>query len=291
MFDKQKYFDICEVIGEDLEKVESLLGELLPEDKNVYSEISDFIMSPSKRIRAVLCLLYLRACGFEIDSKIYELILIVELIHNASLIHDDVIDNDCIRREKKTLNARFGNKMAVISGDYVLSLVMQKLTNLGEIELFKVFSETIRAMCEGEIIQYKNLNKIPTMEDYFEKTYKKTGALFEAVLVTGMFLKSGKLDNSAREFGKNFGIAFQISDDIRNLQVGTKDIDDGIYNAPVILSENRNNITSGIEKTKGLLNNYLDIARQYIEILEENVYKSKILELLDLFYECRNDKK
>lgn len=291
MFDKQKYLDICEVIREDLKTVESCLRELFPDDKNLYSEISNFIMSPSKRIRAVLCLLYLRACGFEIDSKIYELILIVELIHNASLIHDDVIDNDCVRREEKTLNAKFGNKIAVISGDYILSIVMQKLTNFAEIELFKIFSETIRAMCEGEIIQYKNLGIVPAMEVYLDKTYKKTGVLFEAVLVAGMFLKNRKLDNNAREFGKNFGIAFQISDDIKNLQTGTKDIDDGIYNAPVILSENRNNITSGIEKTKVLLNNYLGAARQCIEILEESVYKSKILELLDLFNEYGNNKK
>ena len=205
------------------------------------------------------------------------------------MIHDDVIDNDLIRRNEQSLNAKYNNKMAVISGDYMLGIVMKKLTDLRKIELFEIFSKTINHMCEGEIIQYVNLNLIPSMDEYIEKTYKKTGALFESALVAANFAVSGEIDFNAAEFGKNFGIAFQINDDLKNVLDGAKDVKDGIYNAPVIFSGGKIVTEAGIEKTKILLNNYLENTHKYIENFENNVYKSKILELLELFNGYRVD--
>ena len=282
MFNKESYSRIYEAVKGDIQKVEAQLLEAVPFENSFYKALGGFLMSPSKRIRSVLTFLYLRANGFEIMPQHISLMCIVELIHNASLIHDDVIDRDEIRRTEKTINKKFGNKMAIIGGDYLLSTVMKKLTALGNLELFEIFSSVIKNMCEGEILQNENLYKIPTLEDYIEKTYKKTGSLFEAAVSSAMLISTGKIDDRSSRFGKNFGIAFQIRDDLNNIITGGKDIEQGIYNAPVIYSGDKNNPEAGIEKTMSLLNNYLENTKKCTVKLQDNVYKSKILELLDL---------
>ena len=282
MLDKCAYQEIFEVVKSDIKKIENRFLEILPKSCEIYSDLEKFLKSPSKRIRSVLALLYLRAIGVEVDENQLELFMIVELIHNASLIHDDVIDEEKIRRSQKNINSKFGNKMAIISGDYLLSVVMEKLTRLGKLELFEIFSKTIKEMCEGEILQYSNLYKIPTLEDYLKKTYQKTGSLFEAcVLGCVMLLTSQEVEN-AKEFSKNFGIAFQIRDDIENILKGGNDIKEGVYNAPIIFSGSIDNPVAGIEKSKVLLNNYLDIAQKCLCGMDESEYKSALKKLLEL---------
>lgn len=283
MFNAESYKKISDIVRGDVETTEKLIGKTVPEGNSLYESLFDFVMAPSKRIRSVLTFLYLRARGFEINRDVYEILALVELIHNASLIHDDVIDNDAVRRNTQSINAKFNNKIAVISGDYLLAMVMKNLTDIGKIELFKIFSKTIRCMCEGELNQYINLNRITSLDNYIEKTYKKTGSLFEAAVTSAVFTVNGKMDEASGEFGRNFGIAFQINDDLENVINDSRDIADGIYNAPVIFSGDKNITETGIEKTKILLNNYLDNTRRCIEYLDDSVYKSMILELLELF--------
>lgn len=280
MFKKDAYLNIFSAVKSDIVRIEEKLFSFVSENNNFNKSLYDFLVSPSKRIRSVLALLYLNARGFEINEKTISVLSLVELIHNASLIHDDVIDNDITRRSGKTLNSKLGNKMAVIGGDYLLAFVMQELSHFGDFELLKIFSKTIRDMCEGEILQYSNLYKIPSFEDYLEKTYKKTGSLFESAILSALLASGHK--NEKTDFGRNFGIAFQIKDDICNIINGGKDIADGVYNAPVIFGGDVNNAFAGIEKTKGLLNNYLDGCRKCILNIDDNLYKLKILELLEL---------
>ena len=282
MLDKCAYQEIFEVVKSDIKKIENRFLEILPKSCEIYSDLEKFLKSPSKRIRSVLALLYLRAIGVEVGENQLELLMIVELIHNASLIHDDVIDEEKIRRSQKNINSKFGNKMAIISGDYLLSLVMEKLTRLGKLELFEIFSKTIKEMCEGEILQYSNLYKIPTLEDYLKKTYQKTGSLFEACVLGCVMLSISQEVENAKEFSKNFGIAFQIRDDIENILNGGNDIKEGVYNAPIIFSGSIDNPVAGIEKSKVLLNNYLDIAQKCLCGMDESEYKSALKKLLEL---------
>lgn len=282
MLDKYAYQEIFEVVKSDIKKIENRFLEILPKSCEIYSDLEKFLKSPSKRIRSVLALLYLRAIGVEVDENQLELLMIVELIHNASLIHDDVIDEEKIRRSQKNINSKFGNKMAIISGDYLLSVVMEKLTRLGKLELFEIFSKTIKEMCEGEILQYSNLYKISTLEDYLKKTYQKTGSLFEACVLGCVMLSISQEVENAKEFSKNFGIAFQIRDDIENILKGGNDIKEGVYNAPIIFSGSIDNPVAGIEKSKVLLNNYLDIAQKCLCGMDESEYKSALKKLLEL---------
>lgn len=282
MLDKCAYQEIFEVVKSDIKKIENRFLEILPKSCEIYSDLEKFLKLPSKRIRSVLALLYLRAIGVEVGENQLELLMIVELIHNASLIHDDVIDEEKIRRSQKNINSKFGNKMAIISGDYLLSVVMEKLTCLGKLELFEIFSKTIKEMCEGEILQYSNLYKIPTLEDYLKKTYQKTGSLFEACVLCCVMLSTSQEVENAKEFSKNFGIAFQIRDDIENILKGGNDIKEGVYNAPIIFSGSIDNPVAGIEKSKVLLNNYLDIAQKCLCGMDESEYKSALKKLLEL---------
>jgi len=282
MLNSKSYRNIAKSVEVDIKKVEDELSLSVCGSSPVYSGLEHFLLSPSKRIRTVLTSLYLKMNGFDITPKHISLMAVVEIIHNASLIHDDVIDNDLIRRSEKNINAIFGNKMAVISGDYLLSIVMGKLCQIKVPELFNIFAGTIKNMCEGEIFQYTNLYKIPAIDEYIEKSYQKTGVLFAAGLTAAVYLSTGQKNKQADDFGSKFGIAFQIRDDINNVLNGAKDVKEGIYNAPVIYSGDKNNPLKGIEKTKVLLNNYTGGLLKDIFAFEDNVYKAKIAELLDL---------
>ena len=280
----RQYQQICDVVKADLERVSKNLifsFELQPElDK----ELEVFLSAPSKRIRSLVTILYLRASRMYLLPSHYELLAAVELIHNASLIHDDVIDESKLRRGRKTLNDKFDNQLAVISGDYLLGVSLKKLVKIGSIPVIDIFADTVKSMCLGEVNQYFNKYKKTDIEKYVEKSSQKTGSLFESALKASIILAGNEVDEKSLEFASNFGLAFQIRDDLLNVIDSDKsksasDVDEGIYNAPMILSDN---LQEGIEKTKDLLNNYVNCAKQCINDLEESIYKKSLTELLEL---------
>lgn len=270
----EKYNSIKSLVEPELNELKAEMLKGFEEHENLY----EYISAPSKNIRPVLTFLFLKASGYEITQEQTKVQAAVELIHNASLLHDDVIDESETRRQFSSFNKKEGNRLAVISGDFVLSLALKKLVETGSTEILNIFATTLKKMCLGEIFQNKSKFQIPTMEDYLEKTYNKTGALFEASLKAA--LPSGK----SAEFAKNFGIAFQIRDDILNITNKSADSDilNGIYTAPVIYSGNPDNPLEGIEKAKDLLDTYLERAGKCIQILPQNKYKSTLTELTEI---------
>ena len=143
-------------------------------------------------------------------------------------------------------------------------------------------------MCFGEINQHFNRYKIGTIEDYIEKSKNKTAYLFETALIAPFIYEKSSIISIASEFGLNFGIAFQIKDDIKNLtsKENSKpiknDIEEGIYTAPVIYAQSAENYLNGVEKAGCLLNNYVSKAENLIENFENNIYTSALRELLEL---------
>lgn len=283
-----KYGKITEYVSKEVDSLKNFidteLGELNSGEKKFDCAITKFVGAKSKHIRSVLAFLYLKSKGFEIDEKQIRFQAIIELIHNASLIHDDVIDGSQVRRSEKSLNANLGNHLSVIGGDFVLSYVLKYLVNLGEIELLGMVSDTISTMCKGEVSQYYSKYEIPKIDEYLKKTYAKTGALFELALSGAEFLASGKISEETKDFAKNFGIAFQIRDDIKNVvdNPPNGDIQNGIYTAPVIFSENITEPLAGLEKAKDLLDNYIRQSALCLKNSDESDYKRAICELLDL---------
>lgn len=285
----EKFNKIKSVATVELSCIEELLTKNIVVREPLNQSLKNFLNQPSKRIRSLLSILYLKANNENLNVNQTEFLSVIELIHNASLIHDDIIDECSTRRGQKTIGAEFDNKLAVISGDYILSVAMEKLTKIGDINLIKKISQTIKQMCIGEINQNFDRFKIGTIEQYIDKTCNKTAYLFETALTGTMQLckKNYDLKNIA-EFGLNIGIAFQIRDDILNITQKDKekpsqnDITEGIYNAPVIYGTENDNYQSGIEKTKILLNNYVNEAENLIVELPTNKYSEAIKDFLEL---------
>lgn len=283
-----KYKKITETIKDDLTRLE----EELKSEINLYPALNEalagFLTSKSKRIRAVAAFLYLRANEFEPDERQYNLQTAVEIIHNASLLHDDVIDECDTRRGQTTINKGFNNKIAILTGDYLLASALDRLNRLETPEITALCAKTVREMCRGEFFQYFNLGKIPTLEQYLKKTEQKTAGLFRVAIEGAMKLAGGQNIKTASEFALNFGTAFQIRDDLLNITGPTQlkpsqnDLLCGIYNAPVIFSGNTENLAEGIEKTKDLLNNYVIKMLRLTDGLTDSKYKTALRELLEL---------
>jgi len=286
----KEYNEIKQLAYPELNIIEQKITANISLAEPLNTFLQNFLLAPSKRIREVLPVLYFKSLDKELSEKQLDLLSVIEIVHNASLIHDDIIDESSLRRGHKTVSYEFGNKLGVIAGDYLLSLALSMLCQLGNISVIEKFSDTIRKMCIGEVNQNFSRFKVGTIEEYIEKTKNKTAYLFEL-----SFLCCAMLDNtteydmqSLSNFAINTGIAFQIRDDILNMTDLDKskpynsDIEDGIYNAPVILGSKDDNYASGIEKTKGLLNNYIEKTGNEIKILPDNKYKLAIKRFLEL---------
>ena len=280
----EKYQAVLDVVKADIERVNKNLEIETELNPALAKEIEEFLQAPSKRIRSLFSILYMRASKMYLLPVHYELFAAVELIHNASLIHDDVIDESKLRRNKKTLNDTFDNRLAVISGDYLLGAALKKLVKIASLKVIDIFADALKTMCKGEVCQYFNRFKKTDIETYIEKSTQKTASLFVSTLHAAIVLADGGFDEKSREFAETFGLAFQIRDDLLNVinkdkSKSASDVDEGIYTAPMILSDN---LPDGIEKTRDLLNNYVNCAKHCISDLEGSVYKTALYELLEL---------
>lgn len=277
---QQKYLSILNIVKEEIEQVLVQMTDGVEVQEPLKSKLFNLLNAPSKHIRPLVAFLYLKALGANIDEKQVLYQSAIELVHNASLIHDDVIDESSQRRRQKTLNFDFGNKLAVISGDYLLSVALNKVIKINQTALIQMFSDTLAVMSEGEIFQQFNKFKIPAIDEYIKKSEQKTAKLFETALCGSLQIANAK--QNGMEFARNFGIAFQIRDDLINCQTSNSDIKDGVYTAPVIFSGGVQINSDAIEKTQGLLNNYIDSAVECIANIPVNEYKLALIELLEL---------
>ena len=280
----EEYKKIKKLITAELDIIEQKMVEPIDIQEPLKTHVINFLKAPSKRIRPALAILLSKALGEELTDEQLELLSAIEIVHNASLIHDDCE----IRRGNKTIAAEFNNKLGVISGDYLLSIAMKKIGQLNSLEILNEFSHNIKKMCIGEINQNFNRFKIGTIEEYIEKSKNKTGYLFETAIVCNLILSQKISQNKFKNFGLNIGIAFQIRDDLLNIlsidttKPSNNDIEEGIYNAPIIYSGNPKDLTSGIEKTRGLLNNYVQEAEKVLTNLENNQYTIALKKFLEL---------
>lgn len=284
----KKYNKISELVKNDLLKLEEELLSSINLAAEINETLKTFLTNKPKRIRPLVSFLYLRASNIEPDKRQYAFQTAIEIIHNASLIHDDVVDESDIRRGSKTLNKIFNNKTAILTGDYLLSIALEKLNSLNSPETISMCANTLANMCIGEVNQYFSKFKIPTLEQYLKKTEQKTAKLFQTAVCGAMQLSGKTAITEAENFSHAFGMAFQIRDDILNLTAlnslkpSQNDISEGIYNAPVIFAGNTSNLDEGIEKTKTLLNNYVVEAEKALSNLEDNKYKLALKELLGI---------
>lgn len=284
----EEYNKILNPIQEDLNEIENRITQSIKLSCALDDLLRDFLTQKAKRIRPVLSLLYLRANNIKPTDAHYDFLTAIEIIHNASLVHDDVIDESNTRRESETLNSKFNNKIAILTGDYLLTNALNFLNNLNSPEIISLCSNTLSEMCQGEVEQYFNRFKITSIENYLKKTEQKTAKLFQTAVEGAIILSKNLERKNAANLGYNFGMAFQIRDDLLNISGIDKtkpfqnDIAHGIYNAPIIFAEQTEDLSTGFAKTETLLNNYVINAENTIKHLEENIYKQSIKKLLGI---------
>jgi len=219
--------EIYQPIAGDLKAVEDLLRSSISESTNrSISALSDGLLeSPGKRIRPALVLLSERAAsgGDRSASDPRELITIaaaVELIHIASLIHDDVLDRAMMRHTRPTINAQYGDDISIVLGDYIYSTAFQLVTSCRNPDVFACMSEAVHLMCEGELLHVAQRGNLDlSKSSYIAIAKKKTASLFAACCHAGTIIgnHSRTIRTALKEFGLNFGVAFQIVDDCKDV--------------------------------------------------------------------------
>lgn len=248
-------------------------------------DIEPLFKAPSKNLRAKLGILFQKAVFGELNDTIIKALSAIELAHNASLLHDDVIDEAEIRRNQPTLNETTNAKIAILAGDWIISQIMLILNDINNHELYENFANAIKIMSLGEIEQFYNKYKVPTIEQYYKKNEAKTGQLFKLAVIAPFILNEQKnnIDN-AISFAKNFSNAFQIKDDIRNYfakdndKPVKNDEEQGIYTLPIILKNNTTNENLYEECCK-ILKHQVNLSIESLEFIEDNKYKKLIIEL------------
>ena len=211
------YLDLKNILGKKLMKVESLIESKLESKVDLIKDMtSHHLSSGGKRLRALLTLGSAKLSGYNLGERDINLAACVELIHSATLLHDDVIDESSLRRGMKTTNSIWGNQSSILVGDYLLSRCFEIMVEDGDLEILKLLSSTSAKIAQGEVLQLQHKGEADLLEDTYIKIINlKTAALFSAATKTGACLAgSNEKEKKALEsYGKNLGLAFQIADD------------------------------------------------------------------------------
>ena len=211
------YFNLKNSVEEKLALVEEKIKTKLNSDVSLVQKMTDYhIQTGGKRLRALLTLASAKLCGYSKGGRDINLAACVELIHAATLMHDDVIDFSNFRRGKKTINSIWGNQSSILVGDYLLSRCFEMMVEDGNLEVLKLLSSTSSEIAQGEILQLQHKNEIDMLEETYLKIIStKTAALFSASTKLGAILanKENKEKDALEFYGKNLGLTFQIADD------------------------------------------------------------------------------
>ena len=203
-------------LGNDWPNVDKLIFAKLDSDVALVNSVSRYIVrSGGKRLRPLLVLLAARACGYRGDKHILAAV-IIEFIHTATLLHDDVVDDSALRRGQKTANEVFGTQASVLVGDFLYSRAFQLMVEIGQLGIMDVLADATNTIAEGEVLQLMNCNNPDTTEQqYLEVIHRKTAKLFEAGMLIGAILagQTRAIEASLSKYGRQLGVAFQLVDD------------------------------------------------------------------------------
>jgi octaprenyl-diphosphate synthase len=208
---------ITRTIATDMGAVNTVIRQRLHSDVALVNQIAEYIISAGgKRIRPVLVLLLANAYGYR-GAGHHELAAVVEFIHTATLLHDDVVDESSMRRGRQTANALFGNAASVLVGDFLYSRAFEMMTSLDDMRIMEILSRATTVIAEGEVLQLLNMHDPDvTRESYLTVIRSKTAKLFEAAAQLGALIagaNDGQIE-AAGEFGRSLGTAFQLIDDV-----------------------------------------------------------------------------
>ena len=208
-------------------RVDAVIRERLASRVALIDQISRYIIGAGgKRIRPRLVLLFSEALGFAGPER-YELAAIVEFIHTATLLHDDVVDESALRRGRATANAMFGNAASVLVGDFLYSRAFQMMVSVNRMRVLEVLADATNVIAEGEVLQLMNMHDPDlAVDDYLRVIRFKTAKLFEASARLGAVLAEAPaaLEESCAEFGRSLGTAFQLVDDLLDYEGNSSEL-------------------------------------------------------------------
>lgn len=204
-------------LAADMRRVDEVIRARLHSEVALVSQVSEYIIaSGGKRLRPALVLLSAGALGYQGEQH-YDLAAVVEFIHTATLLHDDVVDESNLRRGRETANALFGNAASVLVGDFLYSRAFQMMVEVGQMRVMAVLSDATNIIAEGEVLQLMNCNDAGISEDDYLRVIRyKTAKLFEAAVRLGAILANADsaTETALAHYGMHLGTAFQLIDDV-----------------------------------------------------------------------------
>jgi octaprenyl-diphosphate synthase len=207
---------VSNLARDDMEAVDRLISRSLESDVALVSQVSRYIVaSGGKRLRPLIVLLAARAFGYEGEQHV-RAAAIIEFIHTATLLHDDVVDSSSRRRGKDSANTVFGNQASVLVGDFLYSRAFQMMVDIGRMRVMQILADATNTIAAGEVLQLMNVHDPDTTEEaYRQVIYRKTARLFEAgSQIAAVLAERSEADEAALvEYGRNLGMAFQLVDD------------------------------------------------------------------------------
>lgn len=305
------------MINEDFEAVNQLILEKIQAQSGLIDDLSNHIIQGGgKRLRPLIVLLSSLACNYQEKDHI-TLAAMIELFHTATLLHDDVVDESKLRRGRQTANTIWGSKASILVGDYLFTLYMKLMLQVGNIKIMHLLSNITHNVTCGEIKQLSNKHNYNiSIEDYFEVISSKTSLLFAASSAMGAIISesSSEIENSLYSFGLHFGNAFQLIDDVLDYCSDSKtlgknigdDLAEGKTTLPLIYilqngSTTEKNIikeslrtgstknlpqildilmtTNAIDYTKKIAHQEIEHAIAKLKILPDSKYKDSLIEI------------
>lgn len=216
-----------ELVERDMRRVDELIHRRLSSDVALINQMSGYIvLSGGKRLRPQLVLLAAKACDYQGDKHI-EIAAIIEFIHTATLLHDDVVDASDLRRGQQTANNLWGNEAAVLVGDFLYSRSFEMMVGVGRMRVMEILAATTNRIAEGEVLQLLNVHQ-PDIDQqaYLEVIRAKTAQLFEAATQLGAVIagQPESVETALIRYGRHLGTAFQIADDVLDYTSSSDDL-------------------------------------------------------------------
>jgi octaprenyl-diphosphate synthase len=312
-----KLEQVYNLIGSDMRAVDAVIRTRLDSDVALVRQVAEYIIqSGGKRLRPALVLLVAGALGYR-GTHHHDLAAVVEFIHTATLLHDDVVDESALRRGRQTANALFGNAASVLVGDFLYSRAFQMMVAVNDMRVMRVLSDATNVIAEGEVLQLMNCHDADVDEARYLKVIRyKTAKLFEAAAQLGALVGGGEdvVVRAMADFGMHLGTAFQLVDDVldysgEEVETGKHlgdDLAEGKPTLPLIhvmqkgTSEQADRVRHAIEnggrdefeavlaaiRSTGALDHAMrcaqleaDLAKRSLDHLPASTYKDSLLEL------------
>ena len=307
-------------VATDFEAVNKFIVEQLHSNVDLVENIGHYIINAGgKRMRPTLVLLSARSCGATGDEAI-KLAAVIEFIHTATLLHDDVVDMSAMRRGRPTANEQWNNPSSVLVGDFIYSRAFQVMVKIGNMKVMQVMADTTNIIAEGEVLQLLNKHRTDTTEaDYMRVIRDKTAVLFEAAAYCGAIVADAKIETqqALKAAGMHLGLAFQLVDDVLDYDGDTSemgknigdDLAEGKPTLPLIHALQRSSgsdkdllqqsivhggqenleqvigiirSTGALDYTRKKAHEQADLARTHLYTLPESSFRTALLQMCEM---------